>query len=230
MTYDKSVFVNCPLDVEYNQLLKSILFSVLFMGLEPRIAIERFDSTEVRISKILELIRESKFGIHDLSRIKSGKKGEYFRLNMPFELGLDIGCKVFGNCEHKDKKCLVLEKEKYRYQAALSDLAGSDIRAHHDSVETLCKEIRNWLTDVAKIKNPPSPSAVWNAWIDFNAWLYDKLTQQGYSKKDIEELPTNEIVNHMKEWIPGLTTRSSLPTLPTRSQHPAAVGSASFGH
>jgi hypothetical protein len=54
--------------------------------------LERLDSGRPRIDKIISLIKESKYAIHDLSRLKAREAGEYYRLNMPFELGLDVGC------------------------------------------------------------------------------------------------------------------------------------------
>lgn len=200
MSFEKSVFINCPFDEDYIPLLKALLFSVIYLGFTPRIALERFDSAESRIHKIVDLIRESKFGIHDLSRLKAKKKGEYFRLNMPFELGLDIGCKFYGPDSFASKQCLVLEKEKFRYQAALSDLSGSDIKVHQDSAELISKEVRNWLTNVAQIEKPPGPSVVWGSYLDYNAWLFDKLTDQGYSSKDIDYLPISEVIRYMSEW------------------------------
>jgi len=128
--YEKNVFINCPFDDEYLSLLRPILFTIIYLGFIPRISLESFDSGKPRFNKICELIEQSKYSIHDLSRIKARKKGEYFRLNMPFELGLDIGCRIFQKEKYSDKKHLILEKEKYRYQAAISDLSNSDIKSH----------------------------------------------------------------------------------------------------
>lgn len=96
MSFEDNVFINCPFDEEYHALLRPILFTTIYLGLKPRIALERSDSGEPRITKIIELIRESKYAIHDLSRLKARRKGEFFRLNMPFELGIDVGCRTFG--------------------------------------------------------------------------------------------------------------------------------------
>ena len=85
--FAKNVFINCPFDSGYIPLLRPLLFTVLFLGYNPRIASERFDSGEARITKICNLITCSRYSIHDISRIQSSKKGEYYRLNMPFELG-----------------------------------------------------------------------------------------------------------------------------------------------
>jgi hypothetical protein len=70
--FEKNVFVNCPFDDDYRSLLIPIVFTVKYLGYQPRLSIER--AAETRIEKILGLIRVSKFGIHDLSRIVSSKK------------------------------------------------------------------------------------------------------------------------------------------------------------
>jgi len=70
---------------------------VVYLGYSPRIALETNDSGKLRLNKITELIKESKLGIHDISRIKAKKKNEFFRLNMAFELGLDMGARNYGN-------------------------------------------------------------------------------------------------------------------------------------
>jgi len=110
--YEKNVFINCPFDDEYLSLLRPILFTIIYLGFIPRISLESFDSGKPRFNKICELIEQSKYSIHDLSRIKARKKGEYFRLNMPFELGLDIGCRIFQKEKYSDKKHLIPRKRK----------------------------------------------------------------------------------------------------------------------
>src|SRR5688500_8833266 len=86
MPFATNVFVNCPFDSQYRPLLRALLFTILDLGFEPRLALERLNSGETRIVKILELIEDAKFGVHDLSRIQAEAVGEFYRLNMPFEL------------------------------------------------------------------------------------------------------------------------------------------------
>src|SRR5688572_24411845 len=130
MAFKSNVFVNCPFDDEYLPLLRPLLFCIIYVGLTPRIALEALDSGAPRFQKIVELIKQSKYAIHDLSRLKSSKADEYYRLNMPFELGLDVGCKLYRSGQASTKRCLILEAEKFRYQAAISDLSNSDIAVH----------------------------------------------------------------------------------------------------
>jgi len=70
MGFDRNVFVNCPFDDDYLPILRALLFTVTYLGFQPRIALESRDSGQSRIDTITALIRESKYAIHDLSRIK----------------------------------------------------------------------------------------------------------------------------------------------------------------
>lgn len=200
MAFEKNVFINCPFDDDYKDILRPILFCTLELGFEPRIALERADSGENRVDKIAGMIRDSRFGIHDLSRLKAKKAGEFFRLNMPFELGMDYAAKKFMGDPHSTKKILVLEAERYRFQAALSDLSGSDIGVHNSDPAKACGEVRNWLAQ--ELGNAtPGPTAVWGRFNEFMADNYDTLTARGYSRKDIEDQPIGELIGCMREWI-----------------------------
>lgn len=200
MDFEKNVFINCPYDEKYLELLRPLIFTILYLGMNPRFALERTDSSEARIQKIISLIESSRYGIHDLSRLKATKKGEYFRLNMPFELGIDVGCKLFKEGKWSSKKCLILEAEHYRYQAALSDLSNSDILVHGNEPKEIITQVRNWLNSEAGI-NCNGPSAIWGAFIDFMADNYDQLKARGFSDNDIEKLPVNELLINMKIWL-----------------------------
>lgn len=198
--FEKNVFINCPFDVDFLKLLRPWLFTLLYYDFNPRIALESLDSGEMRLDKIIKLIKESKYGIHDLSRIKASKKGEYYRLNMPFEIGLDLGCKFFGQDLCKNKKVLILEREKYSYQKGLSDLAGADIKCHEDDPETLISNLRSWFAEVG-FKNLDSSSKVWYSYNYFYLDFYDAKKKVKFTDKEIEELPIPEFIDIMKNWI-----------------------------
>lgn len=200
MSFDRNVFINCPFDESYLEILRPILFIIIDIGFEPRIALEEIDSGRPRIEKIISLIRESKYGIHDLSRIKADRRGEYFRLNMPFELGLDVGCRVFGRKPLREKKCLILEAEKYRYQAAISDLSNSDIAVHNNRPVDALAVVRNWLVSQSNL-SVPGPTALWGRFIDFMTENYNYLKSRGYSDQDITALHVSELIPQMKIWI-----------------------------
>lgn len=200
MPFEENVFINCPLDAEYIDILRPILFSVLALGFEPRIALERTDSAETRIDKIVELIKDSKYGIHDLSRLRASRRGEYYRLNMPFELGIDYGCRRLMGAPWSSKRLLILESERYRFQAAISDLSGSDIAAHRNDPLTASNEVRNWLAQ-GMGSTAPAPAAIWGKFTDFTADNYDTLIARGYSPSDIEAQPVGELIDCMRDWL-----------------------------
>ena len=198
----KSIFINCPYDNAYVPTLRPVLFTVRFLGFTPRLAMESSDSGGARINKIQKLIKGSRYAIHDLSRLHAERKGEPFRLNMPFELGLDIGCRVFGGREQKRKRCLILERFRYSVQKALSDLSNSDVCAHEGKPEKAVLHVRNWLVQEAHV-TAPSPKTIWYAFNDFVADLDTKLKVQRFSKTDIITMPLNELLQHMTRWING---------------------------
>lgn len=200
MAFEKNVFINCPFDNEYRSLLRPIVFCIYRLGFQPRIASERLDGGEPRIEKILELIESSKYAIHDLSRMKARKTGELFRLNMPLELGLDIGCKRFKGSHWSEKKCLILETERYRYQAALSDLSNSDIVAHGDNPLEAFTAVRDWLDQEARL-DADGPARLWDQFTDFMADNDDALVARGFSRKNIDDLPISTLMRSMETWI-----------------------------
>jgi len=196
----KNVFINCPYDKSYIQTLRPILFTVKFIGFNPRLAMESSDSGYMRINKILNLIKNCPYAIHDLSRLRSSRQKELFRMNMPFELGLDIGCRVFGGKEQKRKKCLVFEKGRHSLQAALSDLSNSDVYAHNDKPIAAVRSIRNWLIQEANI-SAPSGTEIWYAYNDFMGYLDNWLRKKGFLKIDIDTMPLFELLRHIDRWI-----------------------------
>ena len=199
MSYERNVFVNCPFDDQYVPLLRPLLFTIIYLGLQPRIALERTDSGEARLEKIIELLRESKYSIHDLSRSEASSAGELYRLNMPFELGLDYGCRLFGPGRYKQKRTLVLEAQPHRYKATLSDIAGADILCHYDEPYKVIGVVRNWLKSVC-LPSAPGAARIEAAFTEFMTEDYNALTAEGFSPADVESLPIGELVERMENW------------------------------
>lgn len=197
MTFERSVFINCPFDDGFRELLHPLLYTILSAGLLPRIALETADSGRLRLERIVDLIRESRYGIHDLSRIQAESAGELFRLNMPFELGLDFGCRTYGSRRMQSKRTLILESQPHRYQAALSDLAGCDIAAHGDDPLRLIRAVRDWL--VAQGIAAPGAGRIWNDFTDFMAAEYERLLADGHRPEDLDAVPVRELLDHMRE-------------------------------
>jgi hypothetical protein len=143
--YARSVFINCPFSQEYQHIFRSILFTIYECGYRPRCALEVADSSENRLAKIEGIIRQSKFGIHDISFMALDKCTELPRFNMPFELGMFLAAKSFGSGQQKRKIALILDRIGYRYRSALSDISGQDIAFHCNVEKKAIRQIRDWL-------------------------------------------------------------------------------------
>lgn len=158
MSHDRDVFINCPFDRKYRPLMRALLFAVHDCGFRVRSALEVEDSGEVRVQKILRIIGESPFGIHDISRVQPELSSNLPRFNMPLELGLFLGAKAFGSPDQQTKRCIILDEEPYRYQKYCSDIAGQDIRAHGAKPNIAIEIVRNWLSTTEAARGIVIPS------------------------------------------------------------------------
>jgi hypothetical protein len=152
--YGASVFINCPFDTEYGALLDAIVFAVHDCGFIARCALELRDTSEIRLTRIMKLIRSCRFGIHDISRTELDQEHGLPRFNMPLELGLFLGAKTFGGRTHSSKACLVLDTEKFRYQKFCSDIAGQDPSAHGGDPARAISVVRDWLRPYSRARIP----------------------------------------------------------------------------
>ena len=199
-SFEKSVFINCPMDEEYRSILGAVLFCVVYLGFHPRISTERTDSFEARLGKIRGLMEDSKYSIHDLSRCKSSKKGEYYRLNMPLELGLDYGCKCYHGRKWKKKKGLVLEEEPHSYDKSVSDLSGFDVEAHKGKPYEALKKVRHWLSEEITGRTV-GPLVIWDSMEVFLARNSRGLIRRGFSTDNFDDYPHNELIEDIQKWI-----------------------------
>lgn len=144
-TYADDVFINCPFDNAYRPILDALTFAVIACHLRPRCALEAYNGGTSRIDKIVGLIRDCRWGIHDISRTEMSDESGLPRFNMPLELGLFLGAHRFGSSEQREKTCLVLDTEPYRYQSFISDIAGQDVIAHNGTPALAIGAVRDWL-------------------------------------------------------------------------------------
>jgi hypothetical protein len=197
--FENSVFINCPFDAEYSELLQAMAFTIIYLGFFPRLASENGDNSEPRIERIVALISETKYAIHDLSRCKAEKEGEFARMNMPFELGLDHGARRFGDSKLATKSILVLEQESYGYHEFFSDISGWDIKAHNNKYEMLVRHVRDWLVQQANAEKV-GPSKIIGQYIAFQEWYWEEKSNQGASDEEIRNYPTLEVIDAMHQW------------------------------
>jgi hypothetical protein len=164
----------------------------------PRIATERLDSGEARLTKIVELLGDSRFSIHDLSRVQSSAPEELARLNMPFELGIDYGFSVHSEGTANPKHLLVIAEDRHLYKAALSDIAGWDIRSHSGEPEEAIRQVRPWLQSHGVTQRPNG--RIIGDYYGFQEWDYERLLHAGWDERDIQERETGELLEAMMAW------------------------------
>lgn len=197
--FESSVFVNCPFDADYAPLLEAALFCLTYFGFSPRLANERLEAGENRLDKIIEMIRGSKYSIHDLSRCKATRKGDIFRMNMPFEYGIDVGLRRSGIIGLDEKKFLIFEENQYDLKRAISDTAGQDVESHGRDFEKVIRKVRNFFRVEAGVQAPGAAKLI-SDYATFQGWMTEKKIYEGHSEDDALALPTRERLDEMKEW------------------------------
>lgn len=200
-SFSSNVFINCPLDKDYYPLLRPLLFTIIYLGFNPRLASERSDSAENRLDKICELIYHSQYSIHDLSRLKAKRAKEFHRMNMPFELGIEYGSRLFGPAPMNEKKCLILEKERYDFMKALSDLSGVDIKHHANEPDEVVRAIRDWFVETVGLRRVASPTKIWYMFSDFASDFYDAREAEGFTEEDRNMMPVPEYIDFIRDWV-----------------------------
>lgn len=118
----KAVFINAPFDTAYEPLFITLVGMLVFLGQEPHCVLEVREKGEGRLARIIELIRNCRMSIHDLSRV-----GLPTRFNMPFELGLACTIKDSDPTKYE---IFVLDSRPYRLDRVLSDYKGRDPLIH----------------------------------------------------------------------------------------------------
>lgn len=169
--YEDNVFINCPFDEEYKPLFHVIIFAVHDAGFVARCSLEISDSSQNRFEKIIKIISECKYGIHDISRTELDSQNLLPRFNMPLELGIYIGATKFGNKNHRSKGCLILDKERYRFQKFISDIAGQDICSHNNNPEKAIQVVRDWLRAASMHTNIPGGATIYERYSRFSEML-----------------------------------------------------------
>lgn len=200
-TFERNVFINCPFDEDYRGLLRPLLFSVVSFGFQPRIATERSDSGESRLAKICEFVKESKYSIHDLSRLRAPEAGAISRMNMPFELGIDYGTRMHGSRKMRDKKFLILEQDRYAFHKAISDISGVDIKHHSNEPPRVVSALRDWFVETVGLRDVPGPSKLWYRFTDFATDFYRKRLAEGFTDDELNWMPIPEYVSFLKKWL-----------------------------
>jgi hypothetical protein len=118
---------------------------------------------------------------------------------MPYELGLFIGCAVFGSGPHKNKKALILDTERHRYAKYISDIAGQDIQDHGNDTGQVIKKIRNWLASHSKDTHIPGGDTILKRFIEFRLELPEICNVLQLAEADLDNF--RDFHNCVTEWL-----------------------------
>ena len=203
-SFDKNVFINCPYDEDYRNILLPILFVLVCSGLQPLLASMRKDADPGRLSRIIEYIKASKYSIHDLSRTEVAE-GKYPRFNMPFELGLDEGCRKFGGEKYSSKVFLVLEGKKYLTDRVLSDIKLYDPKSHDNQRDTAISIVRDWVEEILVGDKSGKPVMGTNYSLQefsvFQQMNNKRLTENGFSRTAINNRSEAFLIGDMQAYV-----------------------------
>jgi hypothetical protein len=204
---NKQVFINCPLDHDFYPLLEAITFSICVCGYKPRFASERVESGRSRLARIVSLIDECDFSLHDISRTELSPNLP--RFNMSFELGLALGRKYSIALGGADG-VLILDREPFRYHECFSDISGCDPLAHDDQPGIAMHRIWKWLVSHDKDqgatsdrRSPEYGPVMLKPWLEqFQEEMRDAKVRIGGKWDD---LPLSELVFSIRVWIEART-------------------------
>lgn len=196
------VFVNCPFDPPYKPIFNAMVFTVVRSGYRLRCALEADNFADNRLERICSIIAECKFGVHDISRTEPDAGSGLPRFNMPLELGLFLGARRYGGTDQRGKVCIVFDRERYRFQQFISDIAGQDIHAHGDDVPTLIRELATWLRGQPGGTAVPGGVAIAAEYADFEILLPTILTLRALDPIEMTFGDFNGIVT---EYVRALT-------------------------
>lgn len=155
---ERHVFVNCPFDGAYKPLFDAAIFTIIRSGFVARCALETDNAADNRFEKICLIIKQCRYGVHDISRTEADGEPPLPRFNMPLELGVFLGAKKYGGPDQRRKSCIIFDRERYRFQRYISDIAGQDIHAHGGEPRTLIAELAAWLR--AQSRDPLVPGGL----------------------------------------------------------------------
>ncbi|MEI7598297.1 MAG: hypothetical protein WCJ41_03140 [Aestuariivirga sp.] len=117
---------------------------------------------------------------------------------MPLELGLFLGARQFGVGRHKAKRCIILDRERYRYQKFISDIAGQDIHSYGTTAAGMIEEVSSWLRHETTLAPVPGGKAIAR---EFQAFQHNLPNICGAMQLAPEELTFQDYRKMAIEWI-----------------------------
>jgi hypothetical protein len=142
---ERSVFINCPYDKEFEPIFDAIVLATVCCGFLPRSALETGNVADSRMERITNAILSSKYSIHDLSRCTGEGDEQLARFNMPLELGIAMAQRYAKVHKNKRHDWLLLVPEGHQYTKFISDLAGFDPMKYDGTEKAAVAKVMTWL-------------------------------------------------------------------------------------
>ena len=178
---NRQVFINCPFDEGYYPFIEAASFA-LACGYFPRCALEFGDTGYDRLSRIVDVIDQCDFSLHDISLSGLDPSSGLARFNMSFELGIAWGRKR----RKTDRKLLVIDRVLHRYERSISDLKALDPVSHEGDPLEVVVQVRNWLSSHQTIPlNGPNHLKDWHQ--RFQMALPGVCAESGFDRSRLVE-------------------------------------------
>ncbi|WP_342111969.1 hypothetical protein [Methylobacterium sp. SI9] len=229
------VFINCPFDAQYDPFFYAAVFTVVRLGYRARCALEADNAGDSRLLKIIKIIGECRFAMHDISRTELSETTKLPRFNMPLELGLWLGAHHLGGADQCDKSCIVFDVVTDRYGKFISDISGQDIHAHDGKVDQLISELAAWLRQQGA-KHVAGGKAILGEYEQFRKILPIICRNQNMTSDELKFADFNIIVtNYIADFIhrpaePSEATKSDPAPSHDRAASAATIASPPAGN
>ncbi len=210
------VFINCPFDSEYKPIFYAIVYTVVRSGYRARCAMETDNAGQNRLSKIVQIIGECPYGIHDISRTQTSGEPPLPRFNMPLELGLWLGAYYLGRDDQVSKQCIVFDSEPHRFQRFISDIGGQDIHAHSCSVLKVITEVAGWLRQLPGGVSAGGGQSIGREYDAFEAVLPAMCAGVGLTPEEMQFGDFNSMVT---EYVANLTREPTITSDAEEGEH-----------
>lgn len=152
----ESVFLKIPYDDAFESLYLAYIVGLTQLGLRINAALAV--PNQGRLNTIIQLIEQSDFSIHDLSRIEVSRGVP--RFNMPVELGLALYRSHITRGRHH---VFIFESKRYRAQRSTSDVNGIDPEIHNGTAKGLMIGLRNIFRQPGDVTTVPEMLASYRA-------------------------------------------------------------------
>ena len=105
---------------------------------------------------------------------------------------------AYGGPTQRSKSCLVLDREPYRYQQFLSDIAGQDIEALSDDPRRAMQRVRDWLSNASRRSAVPGHLRNWR---HYERLLEDLPVIRDELGHELEEIPFIDYSEIVLDWL-----------------------------